>query len=134
MGARRRNAVKTFCLLAILIVPATILACFQVGQAPATLQNKDIKVRFTFDGKPLGGVPVSLWSHKRGTIAKGNTDSNGWFVFKGIPAGDYKVELYSPSRESVSVVLDEAKTTKTAMSVNFFGDWCQQVSIVADKS
>ena len=131
---RRNHTVKILRLITLLFVPLTALACFQVGQAPTTLHDKDIKVRFLFDGKPIANAPVSLWSHQKGTITRGSTDSYGWCVLKEIPPGEYQVRLNGPSPESVNVVLTRSETGKSAMLVSFVGDWCQQVSVIQDKS
>lgn len=125
---------KVLRLLAFLLTPLTALACFQVEQTPTTLHNKDIKVRFMLNGKPIADAPVSLLTHQNRKVARGSTDSNGWCVLKGIPDGEYRVILNSPSYETVDVVLSRSGAEKTAMSVSFVGDWCQQVSIIQDKS
>ena len=112
---------KVICLLLVLLVPLAAMACFQVG---------DIKVRFTFDGKPIISAPVSLCSHKKGTLARSSTDSNGWCVFKEIPDGEYKVALHSPSEETLSIIFRRTDTDKTAISVKFYGDYCPHVTVM----
>lgn len=49
---RRDPTVKILCLLTL-------------------LRNKDIKVRFMLNGKPIGNAPVSSWSPPKRTIAGG---------------------------------------------------------------
>jgi hypothetical protein len=121
-------------LVALAVASPPTDACFQVGEQPSNLRNKDIKVRFTYDANPIGNAPVSLWSRKRGTIAQGSTDSNGWSVFKDLPDGEYRVDLHSPSSETVKVMLTRADNSKTAMIVRFTGDYCRSVSVIADRS
>jgi hypothetical protein len=133
MKSKNRFA-QLVCWLVILFAPAAALACFQIGGSPSVLQNKDVKVRFTFDGKPLSNAPVSLWNHKKGTIAKSETASNGWCVFKGIPVGEYKLMLHGPSNESFRIELQRSETDKTAMKVNFVDEWCSQMAIIQDRS
>ena len=129
----KNHFVQMACSLVVLVAPATALACFQIGGNPSILQNRDVKVRFTFEGKPISNAPVSLWNQKKGTIAKSETDSNGWCVFKGIPSGEYEIKLHRPSHESFRIEVQRSETDKTAMKVNFFGDWCNQVAIIKDK-
>jgi len=125
---------KKVLLFFLLLLPVVAQACFQVGQQPSAVRNKDIKVRFAYDGKAIANAPVSLWTRKKGTIARSTTDSNGWSVFRDLPSGEYRVALESPSYETNEVVLTRIDTAKTAMLVNFTGDYCRSVAVVPDRS
>lgn len=121
---------KKFALLAVLLVAPAAWACFQISDSPVTLHNTDIKVHFALIGKAMPGVPVSLWSRKKGTISSVNTDQDGWCIFKDVPAGEYRLSLKSPSSESFNVVLDRIGTVKTSMAAHFdTWDYCRTVRI-----
>jgi hypothetical protein len=125
-----RYAVKKIALLAVLIFAPATWACWQTTDSPIKLHNTDIKVHFAYIGKAMPGAPVSLWSRRKGTISRVNTDQDGWVIFKDIPAGEYKVILQSPSYETFDVVLDSIGAVKTSMAVHFdTWDYCRTVRI-----
>jgi len=124
------HSVKKIMLLAVLLYVPTAWACLQISDSPVTLHNTDIKVHFAYVGKAMAGDPVTLWSRKKGTIARASTDKEGWCVFKDVPPGEYKVILQSPSHETFNVVLDSIGTVKTSMAVHFdTWDYCRSVRI-----
>src|SRR5260370_29729840 len=124
------RSMKKIMLLVVLLFAPAAWACFQIGDSPVTLHNTDIKVYFAYAGKAMAGNPVTLWSRKKGTIARVSTDQDGWGIFKDVPAGEYKVILQSPSYETFEVRLDSFRTVKTSMAVHFdTSDYCRTVRI-----
>src|SRR5258708_32155763 len=111
-----KYTVKKITLIAVLVFAPGAWACWQTNESPVKLHNSDIKVHFAYAGKAMAGNPVTLWSRKKGTIARGSTDQDGWGIFKDVPPGEYKVILQSPSYETFEVRLDSFGTVKTSMA------------------
>jgi len=121
-------------LLSLLVsTPLPVLACWQVGGPPAQIQNNAIKARFTYDHKPLANSPVLLQHNGKKILARTRTNRDGQFAFGNLAPGDYRVTLLNPSYETFEIVLSPAAKHKTQLSVNFYADWCRDISVIPDE-
>lgn len=124
---------KKSVLATLVLIPSSVLACWQAGGPLHQIQNDAIKARLTYDLKPIANAPVTLWTRKKGLISSTHTDKNGWFAFKDVAPGEYRVTLVGSSYEPFEVVLSPAKEYKTELFINFYADWCRDVSIIRDR-
>ncbi|HKO04378.1 MAG TPA: carboxypeptidase-like regulatory domain-containing protein [Candidatus Acidoferrales bacterium] len=124
---------KKLLLIILISIPLSVLACWQVGGPPTKVENNAIKMRLTYDHKPIANSPVLLQLNEKETLARTRTDRDGWFAFRNLAPGEYRVTLLSPSHETFQIVLSPAAEHKTQLSINFYGDWCGDISVIADK-
>ena len=124
---------KKLLLIAPLLMPLSVLACWQLGGPPHRIQNNAIKARLTYDHKPIANSPVLLQTKAKKVLSRTHTDGDGWFAFRNLAPGEYRVTLVSPSYEPFEIALSPATEHRTQLSINFYGDWCNDVSIVRDE-
>lgn len=121
-------------LVAILtLTPATAFACYQIAGPPARISNSSIKVHLTFDNKPITNGLVTLWNSKNEVVSRARSNKDGLVSFEKIRPGKYKFVLVYPSDESIDIIVDTPIGAKSALSVNFHGDWCRSVLVTSDK-
>jgi len=117
----------------LLFLPLTAFGfCWQLQEKPYLLENNEITGIFTYEQRPLRAVVLNLEDASGKLIAKSQTDSHGAFGFHSVKPGSYRLRMLRPSYERVDVILrvPQPLHDRTSLRVNFFADYCQQVTVV----
>jgi hypothetical protein len=99
---------------------------------PYPVENTKISGIFTYQQKPMGAALLRLEDASGHSVANGKTDAQGTFEFTSLKPGIYRLRMLKPSYESLDIKLvgPSGWHGKTALRINFFGDFCQEVKIV----
>jgi hypothetical protein len=130
-----RNALKMGIagVIFMFALPALLFPCYQVAGPPTRISNEHLKVKFTYNGKPLAGAVVMLSNPKANVSRQAVVDKDGWATFSKVKPGNYRLIFDGPSHETFEVVLEEKTRDKAnSMYVNFYADYCQNILVRGD--
>ena len=110
-------------------LPVVLLACYQVAGPPTRISNDHLKVKFTYNSKPLAGAVVMLSNRKANASQQAIVDKAGWATFPKVKPGNYRLIFNGPSHETFEIVLEPPSGNATSMYVYFYADYCQNIQV-----
>jgi hypothetical protein len=108
------------------------MACYQVAGLPTRISNDHVKVKFTYNNKPLTGAVVMLSNGKTSSSHQAVVNSDGWAIFPKVKPGNYRLVFDGPSHETFEIVLEETSGKANSMYVNFYADYCRSILVRGD--